>query len=65
MGWGNRQYPGVPDRSVDEHLPDSRNRRHTSAASPDRLPWDGGIVNIPAFLIVVLMSIFLIRGTEG
>lgn len=27
-------------------------------------PWDGGIVNIPA-LIVVLMSIFLIRGTEG
>lgn len=26
---------------------------------------DGGIVNIPAFLIVVLMSIFLIRGTEG
>lgn len=24
-----------------------------------------GIVNIPAFLIVVLMSIFLIRGTEG
>ena len=28
-------------------------------------PWDGGIVNIPAFLIVVLMSIFLIRGTEG
>lgn len=28
-------------------------------------PWDGGVVNIPAFLIVVLMSIFLIRGTEG
>ena len=28
-------------------------------------PWDGGIINIPAFLIVVLMSIFLIRGTEG
>ena len=27
-------------------------------------PWDGGIVNIPAALIVVL-SIFLIRGTEG
>ena len=23
-------------------------------------PWDGGVVNIPAFLIVVLMSIFLI-----
>ncbi len=28
-------------------------------------PWDGGIVNIPAFLIVVVMSLFLIRGTEG
>lgn len=28
-------------------------------------PWDGGIVNIPAFLIVVLMSLFLIRGTKG
>ena len=28
-------------------------------------PWDGGIVNIPAFVIVVLMSILLIRGTEG
>lgn len=28
-------------------------------------PWDGGIINIPAMLIVVLMSIFLIRGTEG
>ena len=28
-------------------------------------PWDGGVVNIPAFLIVVLMSLFLIRGTEG
>lgn len=28
-------------------------------------PWDGGIVNIPAFLIVVIMSLFLIRGTEG
>ena len=37
------------------HLP------HTLTACP----WDGGIVNIPAFLIVVLMSIFLIRGTEG
>lgn len=24
-------------------------------------PWDGGVVNIPAFLIVVLMSLFLIR----
>ena len=28
-------------------------------------PWDGGIVNVPAFLIVALMSVFLIRGTEG
>lgn len=28
-------------------------------------PWDGGIVNIPAFLIVVAMSLFLIRGTGG
>lgn len=28
-------------------------------------PWDGGIINIPALLIVVLMSLFLIRGTEG
>lgn len=28
-------------------------------------PWDGGIVNIPAFLIVVCMSLFLIRGTKG
>ena len=28
-------------------------------------PWDGGIVNIPALIIVVLMSLLLIRGTEG
>lgn len=28
-------------------------------------PWDGGIINIPAFVIVVLMSLFLIRGTKG
>lgn len=28
-------------------------------------PWDGGMINIPAFLIVVLMSLFLIRGTKG
>lgn len=28
-------------------------------------PWDGGIVNLPAFFIVVIMSLFLIRGTEG
>ncbi|MBQ8099224.1 MAG: amino acid permease [Bacteroidaceae bacterium] len=27
-------------------------------------PWDGGTVNVPAFLIVVLMSLFLIRGTK-
>ena len=27
-------------------------------------PWDGGIVNIPAALIVVLMSLFLIGGTK-
>lgn len=28
-------------------------------------PWDGGLINLPAFLIVMVMSIFLIRGTEG
>ncbi|MDY3267384.1 MAG: amino acid permease [Phocaeicola sp.] len=28
-------------------------------------PWDGGIINIPAMLIVVLMSIILMRGTSG
>lgn len=27
-------------------------------------PWDGGVVNIPAALIVVVMSLFLIRGTR-
>ena len=27
-------------------------------------PWDGGIINIPALLIVILMSLFLIRGTR-
>lgn len=27
-------------------------------------PWDGGIVNIPAAVIVVIMSLLLIRGTE-
>ena len=27
-------------------------------------PWDGGIVNIPAALIVVVMSLFLIGGTK-
>lgn len=28
-------------------------------------PWDGGIINIPAVLIVVMMSIILMRGTAG
>lgn len=28
-------------------------------------PWDGGIVNIPAILIVIMMSIILMRGTSG
>src|SRR6478609_8457338 len=28
-------------------------------------PWDGGIVNIPAVFIIVLMSLRLIRGTSG
>ncbi|MBO5251023.1 MAG: amino acid permease [Bacteroidaceae bacterium] len=27
-------------------------------------PWDGGIVNIPAAVIVVIMSLFLVRGTQ-
>lgn len=27
-------------------------------------PWDGGIVNLPAAAIVVIMSLFLIRGTR-
>src|SRR5437868_4641626 len=27
-------------------------------------PWDGGIVNLPAVFIVVLMSLLLIRGTS-
>ena len=27
-------------------------------------PWDGGIINIPAILIVVMISIILMRGTE-
>ena len=27
-------------------------------------PWNGGIVNVPAFCIVVVMSLFLIRGTK-
>lgn len=28
-------------------------------------PWDGGIVNIPAILIVIAMSLILMRGTAG
>lgn len=28
-------------------------------------PWDGGIANLPAAFIVVVMSLFLIRGTKG
>jgi APA family basic amino acid/polyamine antiporter len=28
-------------------------------------PWDGGIVNLPAVFIVVLMSLLLMRGTSG
>jgi len=28
-------------------------------------PWEGGIVNLPAAMIIVLMSLLLIRGTEG
>ncbi len=26
-------------------------------------PWDGGIINLPAVFIIVLMSLLLIRGT--
>ncbi len=28
-------------------------------------PWDGGLINIPAVFIVVLMSLLLLRGTSG
>ena len=28
-------------------------------------PWDGGVINIPAMVIVVLMSLILMRGTAG
>src|SRR5438309_5625631 len=28
-------------------------------------PWDGGMINLPAVFIVVLMSLLLIRGTSG
>src|SRR3954469_12235659 len=27
-------------------------------------PWDGGIINLPAVFIIVLMSLLLIRGTS-
>ena len=27
-------------------------------------PWDGGLVNVPAFLIVIFMNLFLIHGTR-
>lgn len=27
-------------------------------------PWDGGIINLPALIIIVIMSLVLIRGTE-
>jgi len=28
-------------------------------------PWDGGIINLPAVFIIVLMSLLLIKGTKG
>ena len=28
-------------------------------------PWDGGVINIPAVFIIVLMSLLLIKGTKG
>ncbi|MDR0844826.1 MAG: amino acid permease [Tannerella sp.] len=28
-------------------------------------PWEGGVVNLPAAIILILLSILLIRGTEG
>ena len=28
-------------------------------------PWDGGVANLPAAAIVVVMSLFLVRGTKG
>ena len=27
-------------------------------------PWDGGIINLPAVFIIVLMSLLLIKGTK-
>lgn len=28
-------------------------------------PWDGGIINVPAVFIIILMSLLLLRGTSG
>src|SRR5678816_3339659 len=28
-------------------------------------PWDGGVINLPAVFIIVLMSLLLIKGTRG
>jgi len=28
-------------------------------------PWDGGIINLPAVFIIILMTLLLIKGTEG
>ncbi|MBI5856635.1 MAG: amino acid permease [Sphingobacteriales bacterium] len=28
-------------------------------------PWDGGVINLPAVFIIILMSLLLIRGTKG
>jgi APA family basic amino acid/polyamine antiporter len=28
-------------------------------------PWDGGVINLPAVFIIVLMSLLLIKGTKG
>ncbi len=28
-------------------------------------PWDGGIINLPAVLIIIVMSLLLIKGTKG
>src|SRR5687768_5771913 len=28
-------------------------------------PWDGGVINLPAVFIIILMSLLLIRGTRG
>ena len=49
------RYLGVFLEGLNIHLPQALTA----------CPWDGGIVNIPAFFIVVLMSLFLMRGTEG